>query len=230
MTFVSVTGGTSLSNLLAPLRAYRSLGKLGDDRLAEFGLAEPEGTLRVQVGGAEHKLFIGGTTPGGSHRYARDPDTGECYALLADVYNYVTVPRMLRENQLHAWNDTEVRRAHIATGGKARDLVRAGGEGDRSWSDRATPDQKDETAENWMAKVDALHAEEYLANEPPGHELVLRIEYSGTSSPGYLELHKAPGANGTAAYFVVTEHIRRFAKVAQGAGEQVLQDVGSIVR
>jgi hypothetical protein len=230
VTFISVTGAQKLSDALAPLRAIRALGKIGDDRAAEFGLAEPEGTLGVQIGGTEHKLVIGGQAPGGGDRYVRDPDTGEGYAVKGDVFHDVeAADTRLLERELHAWKDTEVRKVHIAAGNKARDLIRGGTESKRFWSDAATPDQNDETAGNWMSKVDRLRPVEYLANDPAGHELVARIEYTG-SQPGYLELHKAPSATGKPDYFIVTEHIRRFAKVAQSAGDQVEQDVGSIVR
>ena len=49
---VSVGSANKLADQLAPLRAFRDVGKVEGDRAAEFGLAEPEGTLTVVIRGA----------------------------------------------------------------------------------------------------------------------------------------------------------------------------------
>lgn len=148
-TFVSVGAGNKLAEVLAPLKALRAVGRIADDRASEFGLAEPEGTLTVKLRGAEKKLVIGGMTPGGADRYARDEATGEVYAIKGDIYRDLdTAESRLMERDLHEWKDVDLTRARVIAGDKRRELVRSGDEGKKIWADPASPDQKDETVGN----------------------------------------------------------------------------------
>src|SRR5262249_1534711 len=70
-TFVSVSSANKLAESLATLKVLRAIGNIPEDRVKEFGLNEPEGTLTVKIRGTERKLIFGGPTPGGSDRYAR---------------------------------------------------------------------------------------------------------------------------------------------------------------
>ena len=48
-------------------------------------LKEPEGTLRVSIGGKPHSLVLGGKAPGGGDYYARHTESGEVYAIPAEI-------------------------------------------------------------------------------------------------------------------------------------------------
>jgi hypothetical protein len=229
---LSVAGGKKLAEALAPLKALRDVGKPAPDRAADFGLAEPEGTLKVTIGGAEHQLVIGGPTPGGSDRYVKDPSSGEVYAVTGDVFRDVESPDIrLLERELHDFKDAEIQRVHIAAGGKARDLVHGGAELKRIWADAASPEQNDETAGNWMAKLDRLRPLEYLTAPPEGKQPVVRVDFQGGSPLGWMEVVKVPATSGGKSdYYVQTERTRLFAKVSSTLAEQVEQDLASIVR
>ena len=101
------------------------------------------------------------------------------------------------------------------------------------WADPATPTKLDETAGNWMTKLDRLHVQEYV--ETPKTPLrredaVLVIEYFDGSKPlGFLELYKTPAEKGS-DYFVKTERTRWAAQVLTSAAEQVDQDLGSVLK
>lgn len=232
-TFVSVGAAQKLADLVAPLKALRAIGRVGDDRAAEFGLDDPEGTLAVTVGGAERKLVIGGATPGGGDRYARDPASGEVYAIKGDIFRDLDqAESRLLERDLHEWKDNDVARARVIAGDKARELARGGAEGKKFWADPASADQADETAGNWMSKLDRLRPTEYVAAAPEPREVVVRVEYTGGAGDlGFLELVKGPpGANGKPDYFLVTERLRLHGKVPASVAEQVEQDVGAVVK
>jgi hypothetical protein len=229
--FVSVTAGDKLAESLAPLKALRDLGKIPDDRAAEFGLAEPEATVTVTVSGAEHKLVVGGTTPGGGDRYVRVP-TGEVYVLRGEPIRNLDQPdSMLIERELHEWHDADVARATVSAGDKHRDLVRGGAEGKRFWADPASPDANDETLGNWMSKLDRLRPTEYVLSAPEHPTDVLRVEYTGTNKKplGSLELVKVTGQEKP-AYYLRTERTRLFGKVVGTPAEQLEQDLGTIVK
>jgi hypothetical protein len=228
--FVSVGSGDKLAEALAPLKALRSIGKVGDDRAAEFGLAEPEATVTVRVGGVEHKLVIGGVTPGGGDRYARLGASGEVFVVKGEPLRNLESPdSMLLERELHEWKDTEVVRARVEAGGKGRDVTRGGPEGKRFWSDAQSPDSNDETLGNWMSKLDRLRPTEYLTAGPETKEAILRVEYTGKKPLGFVEVVKVPGGEKP-AYYLRTERTRLFGKVTASLAEQLEQDLGTIVK
>jgi hypothetical protein len=232
-TFVSVGTGNKLAETLATLKALRAVGRIAEDRHKEFGLAEPDATLTVKIRGTERKLLFGGVTPGGADRYARDPGSGEVYAIKGDIYRDLdSADSRLLEKELHEWKDVDVARARVLAGGKKRDLVRSGEDGKKFWADSATADQKDETIGNWMSKLDRLRPSEYVSTPPEQKEVVVRIEYGDTSSDiGFLELVKGPpGASGKADYLLVTERTRLYGKLLASLAEQVEQDVGAVVK
>jgi hypothetical protein len=229
---LSVGAAGKMVELLAPLKALRALGKIGDDRASEFGLADADATVTVRIGGSERKLLIGGATPGGADKYVKETSTGEVFAVKGDAFRDLeSAESRLVERDLHEWKDAEVKTATISAGGKTRDMVRGGTDAKKFWADRAQPDVNDETLGNWMSKLDRLRPTEYVATAPEGKEVVLKVEYAAGRPLGFIELVKVPGgAGGKPDYFVTTERTRLFAKVAANLGEQVEQDLGGVVK
>lgn len=231
-TFVSVGAAQKIAEAFAPFKALRALGKIGDDQAGDFGLKEPEGTLTIVVGGAEHKLLVGATTPGGGDRYVRDAATNDAYAIKGDaVRDLDSAELRLPEKDLHEWKDADVGWVKIEAGDKSRNVVRGGPEGKRFWADASSPETNDETLGNWMSKLERLRPTDY-AKDANGKTSVVRVEYAAPNKRpiGFVEILKAPGTNGKNDYFVVTERTRLPAKVTTSTGEQVEQDVGSIVK
>ncbi len=230
---MSITPVEKLLDVLAPLKAIRAVGQVPADREGEFGLSEPEGTLTVKMGSAERKLLFGGPTPGGSDRYVRDPANGEVYVVKGQVFRDVdTAESALMERDLHEWKDAEIVTAKIVASGKSRTVVRGGTDAKRFWADEAAKETADETIGNWMSKVDRLRPTEYLQAPPEPRETVVRIEYSGAGGAlGHLEIIRGPaGDSGKPQYFVLTERTRLHGKVTGSVGEQVEQDVATLVK
>jgi hypothetical protein len=230
---LSVGAAGKLAELVAPLKAFRAVGRVEGDRAAEFGLAEPEGTLTVVVRGAEKKLLVGGPTPGGADRYAREPSTGEVYVIKGDIVRDLdAADARLVERDLHEWKDAEVTAAKLVAGGKSRELVRGGAEGKRFWADAAAADKNDETLGNYMTKLDRVRPNEYPAAAPTGTQDVVRVEYRGAGGPlGWVELVKAsPAGGGKAEYFLRSERTRSFARVTASLAEQVEQDLAGVLK
>ena len=232
-TVVSVGGADKLATALAPLKALRALGRIGDDRAAEFGLAEPEGTVSFKVSGAEHKLLLGSTTPGGGDRYVKDPASGEVYVVKGEpLRSLESAESSLVERELHKWKDGDVTALKILAGGKTRSLVRGGEGAKKVWADAAKPGENDETLGNWMSKVDRLRPIEFAAAPPEGREPVVRLEYADEKGAvGFVEVVKTKATEaGKSDYYLQTERTRLFAKVSASLGEQLEQDLGSAVK
>lgn len=231
--FVSVAAAEKLAAELAPLRAMRAVGKIDPGREAEFGFDKPEGTLLLETSAGPHKLVVGGTTPGGADRYVREEASGEVFVLKGETLRSLeSADSRLIERDLHPWKDNELTAAKVVLGDKTREIARPEGEdGKRFWADPANPGQADETLSNWLSKLDRLRPNEYVEKLPDGSTTVVRVEYrGGQKSLGFLEISKAVGAEGKAEYYVLSEHIRRPAKVPATLAEQVEQDLGSVVR
>jgi hypothetical protein len=231
--FIGVKTAEDFVKQVAPLLAMRKVGAVEPKRAEEFGLDKPEGTLKVKIRGVEHALVIGGTTPGGSERYARESKSGVVYAIPGDLaQSMLGAESRLLERDLHGFDVLDVTRVRVSKRGKSRD-VSALAEKKGGWADPANPGKPDETMGNWMSKVDRLHVQEYVeAPKSPlrPEDAVVRIEYFAGAKPlGYLELYKV--ANGpTSEYFVKSERTRWAAKVLTSAGEQVDQDLGSVLK
>jgi hypothetical protein len=231
--FIGVKAADELAKQVAPLMALRRIGPIDPKRAEEFGLDKPEGTLKVKIDGKEHALVIGGTTPGGQERYARETASGAVFAVPGDVaQSMLGAESKLLERDLHAFEDGAVTRVRVTKRDKSRELTALDGK-KGGWADAATPTKADETAGNWISKVERLRVQEYV--ETPSTPLrtenaIVRVEYlSGTKPLGYLELYKVPGGTGN-EYLVRSERTRWAAKVLTSAAEQVDQDLSSVLK
>jgi hypothetical protein len=245
-TFVSVDKAQKVAEALAPFRALREIGKVTGDRASEFGLKDPEGTLAVTVSGKEHRLTIGGSTPGGADRYVLEEGSGDVYAVKGEfTRDLQSGEGSLSERETHGFKDPDLDAVRVQAQGKTREVLRRGPESKRIWADPSDPEKADETASNWIVKVDRLRPSEYVpqsggpdaAGDP---KLVVRIDYVVKGAHGvFLEVGKlpsqAPPASGAAPtpksdYFIRTERTRLWAKVPTPAAEQVEQDLGSVLK
>jgi hypothetical protein len=246
LRFVSVKAGETLVKSLAPLKALRAVGKVEASRNEEFGLDKPEGTLMVTIDGKEHVLVIGGTTPGGSERYAKYQNNGEVFAISGDIAQSLMFgDSRLPERDLHGFKNEDVVKVKISKGGKQRELLRLK-EKVEGWADVASPTKQDETAGNWMSKLGRLRGNEYV-EKPSGpvrpENAIVRVEYfDAGKSLGFAELYKVPSdkpasdkpASDAAAaksdYLIRTEWDRWFIKVPTSSAEQVEQDLASVLK
>ncbi len=231
--FVSVKAADTLVKSLAPLKAVRAVGKVEPARNEEFGLDKPEGTLKVTIDGKEHVLIIGGTTPGGSERYARYQNSGEVFAISGDIAQSLMFgDSRLPERELHGFKNEDIARVRVQKGGKTRELVPVKGKNE-GWGDLATPTKQDETAGNWMSKLGRLRGSDFI--EKPAKALrpedaLVRVEYfDGGKSVGFIELYKQPTEKGN-DYLARTEWDRWYVKVPGATAEQIEQDLGSVLK
>ena len=231
--FVSVKAGETLVKSLAPLQAVRAVGKVEPARNEEFGLDKPEGTLKVTIDGKEHVLVIGGTTPGGSERYARYQNNGEVFAISGDIAQSLMFgDSRLPERDLHGFKNEEISKVRLEKGGKSRELVRVKDKNE-GWGDPNSPTKQDETAGNWMSKLGRLRGSDFV--EKPSKALrpedaIVRVEYfNAGKSVGFVELYKLP-AEKSNDYLARTEWDRWYVKVPATTAEQIETDLASVLK
>jgi hypothetical protein len=231
--FISVKAGETLVKALSPLQAVRAVGKVETSRNEEFGLDKPEGTLKVSIDGKEHTLIIGGTTPGGSERYARYQNSGEVFAISGDIAQSLMFgDSRLPERDLHGFKNEEVAKVRLQKAGKSRELVRVKDKTE-GWGDPSAPNKQDETAGNWMSKLGRLRGSDFI--EKPAKALrpedaIVRVEYfDAGKSIGFVELYKLPAEKGN-DYLARTEWDRWYVKVPATTAEQIETDLASVLK
>lgn len=228
-TFVSVSVAEKLVESLAPMRAKRAIGEVADDRAEAFGLDDPEGTLAIEIGDKRHELIIGAAAPGTGDRYVRYKKDNLVYVIDASIIRDLQGGSgRLSERQQHEFKIADVQRASIITDGDSRDVIRSGTEGRRFWADPEAPDVNAETVGNWLTKVQRLRPIKFVDALPEGASRVVRVEYRDTKERlGFLELYAHSGDKDE--YFVLTDQLRLPATVAKTVGEQVQDDLGSVL-
>jgi hypothetical protein len=233
-TFIATKEGEQLVDSVAPLRALRVLGKINAAQKTDFGLDKEEGKLYVRLGGTEHRLIFGGTTPGGTDYYVTDAASGNAYVIAGSIFRDLTsADQRLLERNLHGFEDSAVKRVKITVGTATRELVRSTDNKD-FWSKPDSPKQKDETATNWMTKVSRMHVTSYEGEKiqpmPTPADMVVRIDYFDDRKPiGFLELIRRSGEKPDKPEYVArSEHTRWYASVIRSSAEQVDQDTKSV--
>ncbi|HHH27158.1 MAG TPA: DUF4340 domain-containing protein, partial [Polyangiaceae bacterium] len=128
---------------VAPLRARRSLGELGQAQLEEVELSEPTGGFVITCGGTEHRFEVGGRAYGSGDRYVR-LESGGPVALLGSerLLPLETAEFRLMERRLHTFEWTTVTRLTVEGWGASKTLLqrnRLDAE-HAEWVDEASPD------------------------------------------------------------------------------------------
>lgn len=235
--FVAVTDVGKLAGRLAPLKAIRSLGKLDPARYAEFGFdaAEPA-RVKVLVGGATRELIFGGKTPGGQDLYVRTAEGDQTFVVDGQIARDLEAAESrLLERSLHAWEDDDALSAKVTVGQQSRQLGRSP-EKKSSWGDPANLAEKDETATNWMTKLERLRIVQYVEKAEPPPEPVFSVEYFSDKGKllGRVEVAKRPAdpskPDAKPEYLARSEHTRWWGQVIQSTGEQLAQDATGVVQ
>jgi hypothetical protein len=242
--FVSVSEGEKAATSLAPLIALRSVGRVEEARNAEFGLNEPSGTLKIRISGQDHTLVLGASTPGGEDRYARLAESNEVFAFPGDlVRRFENAEKRLMERELHAFDDSPPTRIKLTRGAQSRELVSASSKSG-GWANAASPEKPNETATNWLGKLERLQVKSYAQGDQAlaGATPVLTVDYFDAGrAVGRLELLRRGTEAGAAEantgtpteapgvkYFVRTEHTRWPAVVTTATAVELEQEVGAL--
>ncbi len=230
--FISVEDATELAEQLAPLTATRSLGILPADKLGDFGFSEEEpATLTVVVGGQQHELIIGDKTPGGSDLYAKTKD-GEAFVIDGQIARDLEAAEArLMERDYKSWEQEDAVAAKITTEAGSRELKL--GQDQKSWGDAQSPEEKDETATNWMDKLQRLRLIEYADPAPDDLRPLFSAEFFDAEGKrlGSVQLAARPSPEGDKEeYFARSEHTRWWGKVLSSAAEQLSQDVSGVIQ
>jgi hypothetical protein len=235
--FVAVTDVGKLAGKLVPLKAIRSLGKLDPARNAEFGFDGAElARVKLVVGGTARELVFGGKTPGGQDVYVRTADGDQTYVVDGQIARDLEAAESrLLERALHSWDDDDALKAKVTVGEQVRTLGR-NPDKKSFWADPANLAEKDETATNWLTKLERLRVVQYVEKPEPAPEPVFSVEYYSDKGKllGKIEVAKRAAdpskADAKPEYLARSEHTRWWGQVIQSTGEQLAQDATGVVQ
>src|SRR5690606_35132098 len=162
--------------------------------------------------------------------FARSADGGVFIidgALVRSLRNGDTV---LVQRALQGWDRDKAVRVRLTAGNHTREFVRVGAQPD-FWADATRPAAKDETASNWLAKLERLRVSRYPGFDREPAALV-RAEFLDDADKrlGFIELALTDsGAGDNAEYLARSETTRDFGVVLRSSGEALAADLDSVL-
>jgi len=223
----------SLWVALEPLRVSRVLTDVADDKLEEFGLAEPTGRLVLTIRGEEHAFDIGSNAFGSPDVYARDAQ-GRVVVLPSRAMEHLTGPAVrLRETRILETNRDGMSGLVFERGpaeGRQRLEIRQV-EGDapgRSFWAEAGATTGDERYREVVDALLNLSAMEYTGDRalPREWQEVFTVTVLREGRPAErMTLHRLPPATGSwdptvaeappaSEFRVTSDHLRMVARVS----------------
>jgi hypothetical protein len=246
-TVTAFVGGQRVDDYLeriAPFVAKRSLGEQDAEQLATFELDEEQASsLSFDCGDRAHAFRIGASVHGSSDRYIQKQEGGDVYLVEARMIGDLQSSSLMMQRPMHRFETTEIQTIEIAAFGANRTILqhdRLNARG-AQWVDAAEPDRRNQLFGSWITAVNQLNAVEYLEpNAEPGSDLesdgglsvipLVRLEYKTEDGDalGFLELVRVEGADEP-AFYTRSEATRSWVTIRSSAGQQVEQDVRTIV-
>jgi len=245
----SFPGNEKLAETLegfCPWMGLRDLGTPGEEKRAEFGLAETTDSLVLELRGKPRTFLIGKTSFGPGDRYVQDEKTGEVFLVAGQSVKDLLYPKSrFMERSLHAFEEKDVVRLGLDAGGRKGELVhRFSGEGaDEGWAESGPDAEPKALYANWVRKVFSLRPVDYLAGDlalaepdaygcgaPPGAETAASVSFQGERKQvGFLTVYRKTDDKGKTDYFACTEMTNAVALVSKTQAEGLLKDLDDLL-
>ncbi len=225
-----------------PWKGLRSLGKLGEEKRALFGLTDSEERLSISLTSGLRQFRLGQANPGISDRYLEDEKTGEIYLVAGQTLKYLLFPKnRYMERSLHAFKKADVARIHLSAD-QDLDLIHLiSQEGnDEGWADSRNPEAPNEFYKNWIHKLFAIGPTEFLTppagqsgqgsgcTQPPETEIRLRLTfYSKKKEIGFFSIYRG-GEEKKSEYYACTENTEGVVILSKKHIETLLDDLQDI--
>jgi hypothetical protein len=185
--FLAGDSSDKLFESFAPFEALRSLGKISDDRLKEFGLKEGTGKfiLRAKDSPKPFAFEVGGKSYGSRNVFIRNSDSGEVYLAKQDAFDQLkNAESRLFERKIFSFSGDDIEGATVNASGKSKtiDHLKRDEEGQLAWSDQGSEAPAKASYKNWMEKFEKLKVLSYATKEQlKGIEVaapIVEIEYT----------------------------------------------------
>lgn len=225
--------GDELIDDLSPLRALRRLDDVDDEKRAQIGLTEPQGSLALTRGGTTTTVQIGAEAYGTKDRYVQT-DAGEIFLVDDQVLKTLEYARTrLPDRNLWSFDKPGIAAITIAVGEQTRTVEQKNPDDPKAatWTD--ADGSTDEQVKTWLDKVLKLRGTTYVDMDADDAPTELEQRFSLTLAPAAqddlpetVEILQ-DGDDGD--WYGRSEHTRGLIKLLRAPTRQVAEDVGSLV-
>ena len=232
--FVANETVTGLFESFAPFQAFRSLGTdLTAEQLEEAKLDPPQGKLIIRLASGDRTYEIGGRTFGARDWYVRPSGGKEVFLVASRVISDLEFPEgRFMQRPLRKMVEKDISAAVLKAGDKEKRFLHQNrlSEKDEYWADPRSPDVRNETIENYLAKLNGLAASAYLEPDAiSGATKVLEVSWlEGDDVKERLELYRVPGGDKEKYVAVSTASILPV-EVPRTTAEQLEQDLAVVL-
>lgn len=247
--FKAGSGNDKLLDSLAPLMAVRELANVPVDKIESFGLTAPDTSMRVQLGGQDRTLLLGGETYGTKDRYVKDSASSKVYVVDDEVFKSLKfASTRLPERALTDLKPEQITSVSLGQGGTSvawnhknkDDKAAAYWERDGAapitdgvsappvdGSPAEEPSTKDSTFSNWMDLALKLKSTAYVQDgeEPAALEAGFDVTFRSEGKPEQT-IHVLHAGDD---WFARGDFTRGLVKLSKGPAEDCFADVDDIL-
>mgnify|MGYP000368557258 CR=1 FL=1 len=224
---------------LLPLRAERDLGAVDADKIAAFGLQQPQRKIRLTTSRGNFTLELGNDSFGGASTYVRlSPGDRVILVSSANLRALDVQGTRYLERRLTSLKEKDVDRLVVTRGNLSRELVHQDkGKADaEAWVPNDRPDLREERFRVWVGKVFRLSALEYLAEKdlPPAQSVLrvlLQAGPGGRDGQEDIEIARSDvdNAAGKKDYYARSGFTGGWVKLERFGAESVVNDAAVVV-
>ncbi|PID39254.1 MAG: hypothetical protein CSB49_01855, partial [Proteobacteria bacterium] len=233
-----------LMTSLAKLRALRSLGKLGKDKLDEFGLTKSTSTLTLKSGSTTRTFIIGDRTYGNTDYYLQDKADQRVYVVRARPLSDMRYAEFrLMDRDLTPFPPTDVEKVVLVGKGKSRTLYQLNRrtQSKAFWADEKDAKRGKELHRSWIGKLKRLRALEYTrpGQAPKGLRPLLEVRYFGRGKrlgtvTLLAEQTLVPGTvaavpKGAQTYYAKSDNTRVPVKLSKTLAAELAKDIDKVM-
>jgi hypothetical protein len=212
-----------------PLMAVRELDKVDDATAKAFGLATPDTTVTVSVGGHTTTLDLGGETYGTKDRYVRNRETGRVYVVDDEPFKTLKfASTRLPERSLIAEKTEEIDSFTLQEGASSVQWAHKNkADTQAAYWERAGGSGKDETFANWLDKLMKLKSTSYLQDGEAPTDLQSKFDVIVREDGKPTEtLHISESGED---WYATSDSTRGLVKLTKGPAKDVAEDVSDIL-
>ncbi len=233
--FKAGSAGDQLLEQLAPFRAKRILDGITDDKLAELGLEDPDGTLTIKRKGRDPVSYqVGGNVYGGANVYVRNPEDGKVYLVDSKVVRTLqSAKRTLPDRNLVGTATKDIRRIRVFTQEASATFEQRNPADPQAtfWS-VAGQDEANAAGAGWIDKALRLRSSRYVPDEeaPSGLEEAFGFEVEASDGKTTtVTVYRTWGTDGEDEWYARSGHTRALVQLRKALAAETMADLPSVL-
>jgi hypothetical protein len=229
--------------LFSPLEAIRVIGSVKDDGLAEFGLNDSKKEFKIldQAGQPLLHLILGKQAFGTRNMFVLDSTSKKVLLVSGDLTSDIERPdTKLYERMITNVVHEEIQKAKVSNKEKSREFAhtKRDDKGMLLWTSETAEGATVVSAKSWFERLDRVRIVSFATPEEiaalDSAPISFSVDLESPSSKDSLKFAKRPttataAPAGTMDYFVKSDFLGIWAKVASSRVEPIEKDLGTVL-